>query len=407
MTPGENIRAIISNCPSGSSTPGCLGASYPSVFQTLPRQVAITAKIHPPRAGVTIFFDVEDPPDTAPYAAGSPPGDNVGGVGALSASSAVTNASGQATAVLTVTDRYAGDNYRVRARLAAAGPVAAKTGVITAWKRLFVERDRMFRAPGQYLGADISAGAATLSVASTARFTVGDTVDIFDSVNDVPEVRQVQSLNPTSITLSSPVTFSHLVANSAYVGREADGFYQSDMSYAYAAFDDGFVEVVATRDGAGPIPYKPETELETPEHRSAFSATWFKNGKTLLDGTNYLHAIGCERFLFNASDNFFGLSDKTLNWLFVAVQRIEAFYGSDQTAISNAIRNTGEHEIGHHLGQIDEAAMHPAWCNPPGLCPGELCIMDAATSTSLGVDEFETNDLITNVSSIRKLADPI
>jgi hypothetical protein len=103
----------------------------------------------------------------------------------------------------------------------------------------------------------------------------------------------------------------------------------------------------------------------------------------------------------------FGLSNASVNLFLVAVKAIEVFYGANQTAIRNAVRNTGEHEIGHHLAQVDETAMHPAWCNPPGLCPGELCIMDALTSTSAGVDEFEADDLFTNATSIRKLMDPI
>lgn len=409
MTPRENIRAIISNCPSGNSTPGCVGAPYPSAFQTLPRQIAIMAQVHPARSGVTIHFDVEDPPDTSPYAGVAPPGDNVGGAGLLAVPSAVTNAIGQATTVLTVTDRYAGDNYRVRARLAAGGPVVAKTGVITAWKRVFVEMDRMFRGPGQYLTTNSTAGATTLAVTSTSRFTAGDTVDVFDAVNDIPEVRQVQSVGPTTITLTSPLSKPHLTGDSAYVGREADGFYAADMSFAYATFDDGFVEVVARPHGAHPIPYTPEGELDSLANRSAFSATWFKNGKMARDGTNYLHVIGCETFLFGVplSNGYFGLSFAPNNWLFVAVKAIEGFYGADQTAIRNAIRNTGQHEVGHHLAQVDETAMNPAWCNPPGLCPGELCIMDAATSTSAGIDEFETADLLTNATSIRKLVDPI
>jgi hypothetical protein len=412
MMPRENVRAIISNCPSGNSTPGCVGAPYPTEFQTLPRQVTITAQIHPPRSGVTIFFDVEDPPDTAPYEGASPPGDNVGGSAALSASNAVTNANGMATTVLTVTGRYAGDNYRVRARFAAVGPVVAKTGVITAWKRVFVEMDRMFRAAGQYLTANATAGAATLAVTSSSRFAAGDTVDVFDAVNDTPEIRQVQSVGPTTITLTSPINLSHATSDSAYVGREADGFYQTDLSYVYAAFDDGFVEVVPRPDGAHPIPYKPESELDTEAHQSAFSAIWFKNGKVARDGTNYLHVIGCETILFGSplSNDYFGLSFAPDNWVFVAVKRIETFYPANQTAIRNAVRSTSEHEIGHHLGQMDHPTGepgHPAWCDPPGLCPGELCIMHADNSRSLGIDEFEIADLFTNVTSIRKLVDPI
>ena len=415
MTPKEDIRALISNCPSGNNTPGCVGAAFPSSFQNIPRQIAIAARVHPARAGVTIWFDVEDPPDTAPYEVGSPPGDNITGEsGSLPGPSAVTNAAGVATTVLTVTDRYAGNNYRVRARLASGGPVVAKTGVITAWKRLFVEKDKMFRAAGQYLTANAAAGATVLAVSSTARFSAGDVVDVFDAVNDLPEVRQIAvgGVGPASITLTSALSQSHPTSDSAYVGREVDGFYDADLSYVYAAFDDAFVEVVTRPDGAHPVPYKPESELETEAHQSAFSATWFRNGKVARDGTNYLHVIGCETIISGMppTNAFFGLSFAPNNWILVAVQRIEAFYPGNPTAIKNAIRGTGEHEVGHHLAQGDHMVGepgHPAWCNPPGLCPGQLCLMHPDRSRDLGIDEFESIELLDNVTSVRKLVDPV
>jgi hypothetical protein len=102
-----------------------------------PRHVQITATLHPPRAGVTIYFSIEDPPDSAPYVSGVP-NDNLGGLGTLSAPTAVTDAAGHASTILTITDRYSGDNYVVRASFTLAGPVIARSGIITAWKRLFL-----------------------------------------------------------------------------------------------------------------------------------------------------------------------------------------------------------------------------------------------------------------------------
>src|SRR5258706_14859472 len=90
LEPHENIRALISNCPGGASTPGCVGLPYPSTYQTQARQVKITARVHPARPGVQVFFDIEDPPDTAPY--GSPtPVDNSGGLGSFPGGSTSTS----------------------------------------------------------------------------------------------------------------------------------------------------------------------------------------------------------------------------------------------------------------------------------------------------------------------------
>src|SRR5262249_16566573 len=169
---------------------------------------------------------------------------------------------------------------------------------------------------------------------SSARFSMGDIVDVFDSVNDVPEIRIIQSLTATSITLTTALGLSHQTANSAYVGREADGFYRPDVSYAYTPYDDAFVEVAAISDGAGPVPYKPKTELDTAANRAAFSAIWFKNGKVSRNLTNYVHVIGCERVLFGtpAIDTWFGLSNEAVNASYVAVQAVEAFYSSHRSS---------------------------------------------------------------------------
>ena len=412
MTPADNIRAIISNCPAGNVTPGCLGAPYPSSFQTVPRQIAVTATIHPRRSGVTIYFDVEDPPDTAAYATGSSPGDNVGGPGALTAPFAITDSHGVATDTLIVTDTYSGDNYRVRARLASAGAVVAKTGVITAWKRVFAEMDRMYRAPGQYLTANSSAGATSIAVANTSRFSPGDTVDVFDAVNDIPEVRQIAAggVGPTSITLTSSLSRSHLMSDSAYVGREADGFYSTDLSYAYAAFDDAFVEIVPRPDGAQPVPYTPETALQTGTDRHNFSTIWFKNGKQSENGTNYIHVIGCETFITGGSNTAAGISNANFNELYIAVKRIETLFSPNQPTLQNASRRAVEHEFGHQFGiagdYIDPDPLVPAWCNP-GVCSGILSIMDYRSDPTNAIDEFAGTELFSGASSIREVTDPI
>ena len=104
MEPHENIRALISNCPSGSSTPGCQSVPYPSSYQTQPRLVTIQATVHPPRPGVAIRFDIEDPADTSPYVSSPTANDNLpsgSGLGTLIGTNpATTDASGHATITL-------------------------------------------------------------------------------------------------------------------------------------------------------------------------------------------------------------------------------------------------------------------------------------------------------------------
>ncbi len=410
LTPRENIQALISNCPVPAATPGCVGVPYPSPYQTQPRQVQITATLHPPRAGVTIFFDLEDPPDTSPY--GTPAqNDNLGGPGSLSVTSGATDADGHVTAVLTITDRFAGDNYRVRARLTAGGPLIATTGIITAWKRVFVEQDKMFRQPGQYLTADSppDPGPTTIAVADTSRFQIGmpgDRVYVFDSVNDTPVQANVIAKTETTLTLDQHLDITYFVVNRAYVGREADGFYDADLSVISRTFDQPFVEFRVLDAGSNPVPYAALADLDDTLKRDMFSAIWFKNGQIMNDSTNYVHYIACEQVELAV----YGKANPLKNWVYIAVKEIEmAFPIADRPQVN---RSTSNHEAVHQWSfpdEMDAPANHPAWCNPL-YCAGSVCILHVTHSLTDGIDEIEVAELLTRITlpmAIRRALDPI
>ncbi len=412
MTPRENIRALISNCPRPLDTPGCAGIPYPSAYQTAPRDVQITATIHPPRASVTIYFDPEDPPDTSPYVTGVP-NDNAGGPGTLSALSAPTDSMGRATTVLTITDRYSGDNYIVRARLSLGGPVVAKTGIITAWKRLFVEADKMFRQRGQYLTQDTSPGDTTLQVADSSRFSAGDIVLVFDADHQNADARTVQSTTPTSITLTSPVTIGYLQSRKAYVGRFADGFYEPDVSQLYRTFDDGFVEWMLVTDGSNAVPYEDATGMffSSADGIRDFSALWFQNGRSEFDLTNYIHLIGAR------DESMAGIGGRTsavFNYSTVYVQRIEDDDGGPGPDATNDVRDTIAHELGHQFSvnfDTDPVTQHDsnsAWCSGSGQpCDPELCVMNIMRTRTDEQVEFDVPNLNGSAEyGIRTIRDP-
>lgn len=168
----------------------------------------------------------------------------------------------------------------------------------------------------------------------------------------------------------------------------------------------GFTEIVARPDGAGPVPYTPESDLETEPHQSDFSLTWFKNGKVAVDNTNYIHVIGCAGVQDSGSSNILGLSFSSKNWTFIAVPKIASAY--PPTAPS--VRSVSEHELGHHVGQTDHTfndPPYPAWCDAPGFCSGSLSVMDYKRDHIQGVDEFGSLELLLDDTAVRTVADPI
>lgn len=173
---------------------------YPS-----PYQLASSNVNDPPRFSMTgsvtwagspasrdVWFRVLDPADTVAYI---PPNrrtanDNrdprpkgvLSVAGCQEASCRATNGAvlktrsttnGTVALILEGTSRYGGDNYQLEASTdaqftcASAGPdgtnICARSGIITAWKRIYVEAHKMFRK-GAFIAADVSSGSAEIPV---------------------------------------------------------------------------------------------------------------------------------------------------------------------------------------------------------------------------------------------------
>ena len=152
--------------------------SYPSPFQQDDRKIRISGvamrTVSGAVPGATVYFRVIDPADTAPYvpAADRVPGDNKGNPGTLSPSTAVADSSGRVNTTLTITDRHAGDNYVIEASPDAqfsCSPNCSRSGTLTAWKRVYVEQNRMLRR-GTRLLRDITPGDTEILVADRNAF---------------------------------------------------------------------------------------------------------------------------------------------------------------------------------------------------------------------------------------------
>lgn len=127
------------------------------------------------QSGLTVYMRVLDPPDSAPYM--NQPGnviahagDNDGGTAILDGHTvtqyspgiyqATSGANGQVDFTVRMQAPFvAGDNYQIEASLDPSFPSGgtAKSGVLTAWKRVFIEKRRMLKN-GLFLAQDASAG---------------------------------------------------------------------------------------------------------------------------------------------------------------------------------------------------------------------------------------------------------
>lgn len=190
-------------------TSGALLQPYPWFQRFLSRDRAIPIGLRTyvngvPTPGVAVTLKVLDPPDKSEYVVGvaggqpapspslSYAGDNVGTLPTLTGTGITANpdgtysvtsgAEGYISAALEpdATARP-GDNYQVEAVFSGATP--KKSSVITAWRRMFVEKRKMFRR-GHTLVTDAPAGtwhavvpnAAYSSAAGAPNFAAGDEV---------------------------------------------------------------------------------------------------------------------------------------------------------------------------------------------------------------------------------------
>lgn len=378
--------------------------SYPSSDQSEDQKIKITATITPAVSGATVYFRIKDPDpdDGSPYDSGGND-DNRGTpkLGSLSASSDTTDGDGKAETVLTVTGQYAGDNYIVQASCCSDFGEVTESGVLVAWKRIYIEEDKMYKT-GSDLASDFTADGDpdfdTITVEDASIFSVGNWIKIFDADNPTGETRAIPEggISGNNITvqdLAHSYNGGYDYDNGdrgAAVARPNDGFYDADVTgrtgNAFGVAADGsdggcFVEIKILDDGGGNVPHK--HALPSKGHLLMFRDMWFKNkGKS-----NYIWVCGA-RSRVGVADGQLGFSimeGESCSYVFVGT--IEAM--SSNPAIENA--NITAHEIGHQwtLTQVDEN--HPdVWCHEGP--DTDDCLMDKAASGTDAYSEFCYND---------------
>lgn len=350
-----------------------------------------------------------------------------------------------------ITQRFGGDSYRVYFTLD-QGPyknINACSPTFTAWKRAYLEKDRMYRGGG-LLFDDYIVGTNQLVVYEWTNVMPGDTIVVFDERQLSFDSQTVTSVTagPTGakvITLLGVLSNTHtylsadrdaspspraLFTNlhSAGLGVTAVpnppqarlGLYEADTSNFWMPFDEGFVSLWERPDGAQELPFLALEFFDTvdpvqPNARAYFSQLWFKNFESAGAGPvdaahNYFHLMGVSKRTGEA-----GIAQTSYDYAYVFVQSIEDF-GHIPVQTRNHIRATSAHEIGHQFflntcTTLANCGTPPPpdfgthdyrpWWLYPGVtgCPNpEACLMDPGgqlVSTKLdGIDHFCFEDLL-------------
>lgn len=447
IEPSMPTKVLISNLVSG--------IPYPSSNQTSDAQIRIdiTASV----ANARVYLRVIDPADSAAYvqpvSCGSSSGCECGisgqmcdnkdaynnfgfGSGSPYAKTAyVDMVSGQGSIILHTTAQYAGDNYQVQASyqpLSATTPVTnahikAQSGIITAWKRVFVERDRMFRAGGiiyapDLLGSVIPAGSTVLRIAKGpggvqvdnltdhAPIAIFDTQQPYEGQHDEAFAGTIDRTSYSDYAVV-PLVLADLstayATNYAYTASPLDGmthypdfsqghgagvgvlsgdaeiingtgarFYDADIRDMSATFGDVLVEYTSPRQGMGAVPYLHFAAAPNFTTLNNFQRAWFQN-KT---GTNYLHLIGAENY-YDAQSTYGGstLYDPTTHeqqgCTFIWVQEEETKWGADAELFN---QYTTVHELTHNFS-INGYSLNTYHCSNAAWHPtdgSQECIMN-------------------------------
>lgn len=201
-TPPNDRRVLLSNTHSAAPG-GAPNYSYPHYQDLLAKDAAIPVNLRifynaAPTSGIPVTLKIIDPPDPSEYIVGSQswqgqpvPGtamshvdDNAGAAATFHGNcvpcttySVTSGANGYIETELDIpSGAHAGDNYQVEATASFpdGSTKTTRSGVITAWKRMFVEKKRMYRN-GVALATDAPMG--------TTHIIVPD-VDISNAVGD-------------------------------------------------------------------------------------------------------------------------------------------------------------------------------------------------------------------------------
>lgn len=285
-----------------------------------------------PMRGQTVYLRLTDPPDVAAYTANvKRSGDNTGSRATLGAAEVVSDNNGEIHTVLTARSANAGDNYQLEAT-----PIPLfgssntcdqrndcyQSGVMTCWKRVYLEVDRMFRA-GVDLATDAPAGSTRVRVASRAGLAVGTPVLFIHApdrsttgqpfYSEVHVIQQIHGHRRPAIVLDSPLNYDYFVETTAVdaagdvladavgaisgpFGPLSNDLYDVDLSYLQPLFNSAFVDVVfldcVSIQKCDDVPYLPHYDsIPNGAVYSALANKWSWTRFAATESPNHQHLL--------------------------------------------------------------------------------------------------------------------
>lgn len=161
------------------------------------------------------------------------------------------------------------------------------------------------------------------------------------------------------------------------------------------AYNDGFVEFFAPRDGMSVTPYLgPRWILVAvaPDWWRDFGKAW-SNGSS--PGSNYFHLLGTSKDQDDDNVTFWGFSDSDEDYIYVFRESCEAtgrVESKTADQVQSFTRDTTIHELAHQWDlnccAADAHDSRDAWCSTEIPCLGEGCVMHS------GHHDFNWDDVV-------------
>ena len=259
-----------------------------------------------------------------------------------------------------------GDNFYIKA-FSPEGAYLGKSGDIVAWKRVYLEIDRMYTVvpsknydnpsflPSSDIVGTCEVGQNKIYVDNTSNLAVGQRVLVVDSLRSGGERHVVSSIGEYGggkyITIPAPGLTNSFIGGYQSGGRgaaviKASATYHGtdllgQLGEAYGTVTDPtgftfpgcFVNFVTCASGNDHVPYK---SLQSQSDRSDFSRVWFNH----QGRTNTVHLVLCH----DMEGQMHGLSLADEHWSFVSFAN--AWGGLEETP---DIQATVAHELCHQL----------------------------------------------------------
>jgi hypothetical protein len=464
-------RTIVLDPPSDSPQKVLIhetaGGPFLSTLQTTDREIKITATLKTGTtspAGVTGYFRVLDPPDRSVYipVANQTANDNrdnndttsgrLTGAGVVQVSGspgviqATADMNGVVRLTLTSTDQEAGDNYQIEASFDSNFSCAQncwRSGIITAWKRVYVERDSMYRQ-GAQLAADAGAGQNIVRVRQSP-FRRGDTIRLIHApyrdgtgpidatgainlgywselavIDRVANDRAADNRGGDILTLVGTLQNSYGVDRSGFSNGALDYLndgavretpppnqFETNTSYLAGAFAPAFVEYVLLDAIANPHVSIPFIDQLTAGQLALFAGKWVENADHTASPTggvrfppmalNHQYLIGAASHLNVNVVLGSTFNGNRANFSFIWLDTLERgcsvrnFARNQQLLIfglnpANVNGETVVHEIAHQWDVNPPEATTGGHCNqtvyPTHPTPTAGCIMHAVSDAN-------------------------